>query len=650
MIITNLIFNNFGIYAGYNIFEFKSSKKVVLIGGMNGRGKTTFLEGVLLALYGANSFAYIESKYTSYGQYLKAHVNTLDKTLDTYIELEFKLENEERYVIRRSWSGISERPREKIQVKKDGKKNDFLTNNWSMFIESILPSALAGFFFFDGEKIAELAVENTNTQMKESIKMLLGISIIDRLNNDISKIVSKVKKNSREQNDIKELELLKEIKNKAYNELSILDKQILEVTEEFEETKKKLEKTEHDYISNGGNIVEQHKELFLERNRMAADIENIEESLISIAADKLPLILVKDLISNIQTQALKEHETKFMGYTLEKINRMYDSYINKFNQSNKDIKEFISYIKNEAKQESIEIIFDISEQTLFQINSLLNNSLIQIRDSMVNKVQKCNQYKDKIEEIDNYLNVDTDEKLLAKIYKNIKILEKRIIELEVIIEKYNKERTVLNGNLIRATSEYNKFVEKMLCDLENSDDDKRIMKYSHYAVQILSEYKLRLQHKKIGILSDTITKCYKMLSNKKNFINRIEVDANTLDFVYLNLDNKVVPKESLSAGEKQLMVISLLWSLAICSNKKLPVIIDTPLSRMDSIHRISLIKTYFPNASDQTIILSTDSEIDNKYYNIMKETVGDEFTLIYDEARKCSKIEKGYFIGEKNDN
>ena len=97
------------------------------------------------------------------------------------------------------------------------------------------------------------------------------------------------------------------------------------------------------------------------------------------------------------------------------------------------------------------------------------------------------------------------------------------------------------------------------------------------------------------------------------------------------------------------MVISLLWALAICSKKKLPVIIDTPLSRMDSNHRVSLITTYFPQASDQTIILSTDSEIDERYYNIMKDDVGDEFTLVYNDAMKCSTIEKGYFAGEFND-
>ena len=99
----------------------------------------------------------------------------------------------------------------------------------------------------------------------------------------------------------------------------------------------------------------------------------------------------------------------------------------------------------------------------------------------------------------------------------------------------------------------------------------------------------------------------------------------------------------MSAGEKQLMVIAILWALALCSKKKLPVIIDTPLSRLDSQHRSSIISTYFPNASDQTIILSTDTEIDYNYYEMMKDSVGDEFILVYSEETKSTTVKKGYF-------
>ena len=186
MIIKKLILHNFGIYAGDNVFSFKKTRKktVTLIGGMNGRGKTTFLEAVLLALYGSNSFAVIESKYKTYGHYLRAHTNIEDGTKDSFVELEFSM-NEENdnntYIINRSWNSESKHLKDKVSVRKNDVEDKFLAQNWGMFIESILPSGLANFFFFDGEKIAELAEGETNPQMKNSIKVLLGINVIDLL-------------------------------------------------------------------------------------------------------------------------------------------------------------------------------------------------------------------------------------------------------------------------------------------------------------------------------------------------------------------------------------------------------------------------------------------------------------------------------------
>ena len=97
------------------------------------------------------------------------------------------------------------------------------------------------------------------------------------------------------------------------------------------------------------------------------------------------------------------------------------------------------------------------------------------------------------------------------------------------------------------------------------------------------------------------------------------------------------------------MVISILWALAKCSKKKLPVIIDTPLSRLDSAHRTSLVTVYFPNASEQTIILSTDTEIDDTYYHMMEENVGDEFRLNYDEKTRSTTITSGYLNEVQHD-
>ena len=164
MIIKELKLYNFGVYAGDNVFEFVSNKPIVLVGGMNGRGKTTFLEAILLSLYGQNSFAYQESKFKSYGQYLKSYINLSDGSNEAAVELYFSLNSSEKetYRIKRAWNGLGQRIKEDITVYKNETINSFLTENWSMFIENILPSRLSNFFFFDGEKIAEMAVEDTD--------------------------------------------------------------------------------------------------------------------------------------------------------------------------------------------------------------------------------------------------------------------------------------------------------------------------------------------------------------------------------------------------------------------------------------------------------------------------------------------------------
>ena len=650
MIITKLTLHNFGVYAGDNTFEFQNHKPVVLIGGMNGRGKTTFLEAVLLALYGANSFAYTESKYATYGQYLRAYTNRADGSLYSYIELEFKLkdENTERYLIRREWSANGLRTREKISVKKDGESNKFLSDNWSMFVENILPSGLSNFFFFDGEKIAELAVENTNNQMKNSIKSLLGITVLDMLENDISRIISRTSKKSDNQMQTKELEHLRDKKNHAEVALQVADEKIQNILDSIEDAKKRLEKAKIEYSAKGGDIVTQRQDLFNQRSVLCAQIEQDKEQLITISAGELPLIMVRDLLNQILIQVEKEQDTKLMQFAIKKMHAALEGYVKGGEVDSSQVRSFITYMEDKAVREGTDIIFDISDHSLYQLHELVSHNLQTVKEQTLHIMADRVKKQKKLDEIDSYLSVDIDENALARLYKKIKTIEQEILDYEVLLATEKNGRSTLNGELIRATSEYNRYVETMLEQLELSDDADRILKYSHQAITVLEEYKIRLQKKKINVLADTMTSCYKKLANKKNLIEKIRMDPITLDFVYLNSEGELVPKESLSAGEKQLMVISMLWALGICSKKKLPVIIDTPLSRLDSNHRISLITTYFPQASDQTIILSTDSEIDGHYYEVMKENVGDEFTLVYDDEKKCSTIKKGYFVGELN--
>lgn len=645
MIIKELTLYNFGVYANTNTFEFNSNKPIVLIGGKNGRGKTTVLEAVLLSLYGSNSFSYKESKYSSYSKYLLSFVNESDGTKESYVEMSFVLDGSSKDVItvRRSWSGNKNIAKERILVKKNGVDDGFLTSNWSMYIENILPSALSSFFFFDGEKIAELAADKTNRNMINSIKALLGVTVLENLKNDIKRIISSIG-NADSNKLAEELEGLREKKNNAENELFNIDQRIDDLNQKKVEIEKKIEQQHIAFLKKGGDIASKRQDLFTELSDLKSKLYSIDESLVSLAASELPLNLVSGILCSINEDAEQELESMQLSNSVKAINSFYKEYSANQKRQSTTIKKFIDFINEKEKNNEKQVLYCLSDSAYYQIQNLvasrLDDSIKTLEDAVVSKFKVL----ERIEDIQNYLSIEIDEAAISKINKKINSLEAEKENLEAKIEVLIKERVHVNGECIKATSEFNRYVEGYIKELDSNEDNQRTVKYAYLAIKLLDEFQKRVQIDKIQDLAQVMTERYKMLANKGNLISRIEIDPVSLEFKYINSTGVEVQKEKLSAGEKQLMVIAMLWALAICSKKKLPVIIDTPLSRLDNEHRLSLINTYFPNVSEQTIILSTDSEVDDKYYNLMSNNVGDTFTLIYDDDKQQSTIKTGYYF------
>ena len=645
MIINRLTMHNFGVYAGTNIFEFTHKKPIVLIGGMNGRGKTTFLEAILLSLYGANSTAYKESKYNSYNQYLRSYVNRSHWSQSSYVELEFVLNEStnDTYVVRREWDALSKITKEKICVQQNGIYSEFLTKNWAMFVESILPSALSSFYFFDGEKIAELAVAKTDVQMKESIRSMLGITILEVLKKDLGRTIRRINKKGKSNEPSSKLDGLREERDQAISKLEQTDESVRLVAEKVETIQDELEELHKRYELQGGAVLEQRQKLIQKRAAIQTEITQNAESLIGMAATELPMVLVRDLISQIKLQAEDEHNDFIMQQALEQMDAYLSDFAGEHPDSTGASRAFVDFVRKQIEKNATHQIYEMSDHALFQINELVESTLQESIDHTKTVFSNKIALKRQLDEVDSYLTLDINENELAAIYDQIKTNEAKLIEAQVELNQLQQERSSVNAVVIAKTAEYNRDVETYLQKIELQEDSDRLLKYSNMALRMVDAYALELQKRKTGTLGKTITECYKKLANKKNLIQEIVMDAETLDLQYLDEKGDTVSKESLSAGEKQLMVIAILWALALCSKKKLPVIIDTPLSRLDSQHRASIISTYFPNASDQTIILSTDTEIDHNYYDMMKESVGDEFTLIYSEETKSTSIEKGYF-------
>ena len=124
---------------------------------------------------------------------------------------------------------------------------------------------------------------------------------------------------------------------------------------------------------------------------------------------------------------------------------------------------------------------------------------------------------------------------------------------------------------------------------------------------------------------------------------RIEISPVDYRLSLFDFSGNQVPSHQLSAGERQLLAVSILWGLSRASGRSLPAIIDTPLGRLDGHHRNKLVKNYFPKASHQVILLSTDQEIDEDLYSKIQKVTSQEYLIEYSQEHQSSEFQRGYF-------
>ena len=430
MIINRLTMHNFGVYAGTNIFEFTHKKPIVLIGGMNGRGKTTFLEAILLSLYGANSTAYKESKYNSYNQYLRSYVNRSHWSQSSYVELEFVLNEStnDTYVVRREWDALSKITKEKICVQQNGIYSEFLTKNWAMFVESILPSALSSFYFFDGEKIAELAVAKTDVQMKESIRSMLGITILEVLKKDLGRTIRRINKKGKSNEPSSKLDGLREERDQAISKLEQIDESVRLVAEKVETIQDELEELHKRYELQGGAVLEQRQKLIQKRAAIQTEITQNAESLIGMAATELPMVLVRDLISQIKLQAEDEHNDFIMQQALEQMDAYLSDFAGEHPDSTGASRAFVDFVRKQIEKNATHQIYEMSDHALFQINELVESTLQESIDHTKTVFSNKIALKRQLDEVDSYLTLDINENELRfqtgrKIYPEIQLFD-----------------------------------------------------------------------------------------------------------------------------------------------------------------------------------------------------------------------------------
>ena len=657
MIFQRIELYNYGPYCGRHEMDLSPSsngtnRSITLIGGLNGAGKTSILDAFRLVLYGSRARCASRGDLP-YKEFLRQSINHyVPGQKEASIELSFSYNaggEQRNYKVRRWWSVTPTAVNETLLVSRDGEPDHRLTSAWEEQVEEIIPLGISNLFLFDGEQVGELAKQDTPTpEVRAAIRSLLGFELIDRLTRDIDVLFTRKRK---EEADPKTRARIVEIEKKIGEETERLkdgENKNQKLREQLNEATEEEKRAQERFVSEGGELALAREELNTCKRKALVRIEMAEGQLRDLAAGISPLAVIEKLLGQVCQQVEEEIHLLTVGPFREALScrdqRLLEE-LQKMGISKSQVAKISFFLRNDLLEQydgktNGKILFGADSRVFGQIKEVLDVRLKEVRESIRSRKAELFDAEADAEGIEGKLVTSATGEALETLQEVLAISKGKVSALNCLIEESDNRIEELRRSIKRFTSELSNLCEANGEIFSKESLRNRILRESPRIKETLKVYQDRLCKKRIALLEDKVTKHFSYLIRKENFITCVKIDAETYCLSVFGIKGEEIPKNRLSAGEKQLLAVALLWGLADTSGRELPIVVDTPLGRLDSVHREHLVDRYFPNASHQVVVLSTDTEFDKKYTARLRKTgtIAREYLLSFDNKKKSTAV------------
>ena len=662
MIFTELVIENFGAYGGKHTINLRPENKdslhpIVLLGGMNGGGKTTLMDAIRLALYGSRARCSTRAKL-GYGEFLAQSVNSQATSGElTRIELSFE-DNFggiwQQFKITRAWDR-NVKEKDSLSIQREDRYDRNLEQNWDEYIENILPLGISNLFLFDGEQVKELAeLDTPPPPVVEAINNLLGLELAEKLAADLTVLVNRKRKaaaSKAQQLTIEEIETRlaakKDLREEIKQEKSNLEQQL-------KKSRKQRDRVTAKFNKEGGKIAEERNSLKAAIERLEAELIARRQELINLTNSRLPLVLIRPLLDKAIAQGNKELKSQQLQQAkniIEDRDNKLLNYLQNIAVTPEAIDKIQFFINTENKviddsiQDKAERYLNLTELQLQQLK-IDRDRVGEEIDSSSKIVGEINKLKNQIDATEAQLASAASPEDYQNLLNAVGKAQKEVDKLQTLLRYTNEKIDKTDREIERIEQELNRTLKNFSEEAIDKKDDEHIINSATQAQSKLKLFKEKLTLRKLNKLETEVKDCFLYLLHKTNLINRVTIDSDRFKLELYDCEGLPFPKQRLSAGEKQLLAIAFLWGLARVSGRNLPVAIDTPLGRLDSSHRSNLIERYFPSASHQVILLSTDTEIGETEVNNLRqqEAIAREYLLKYNPQQRQTTVEAGYFF------
>jgi DNA sulfur modification protein DndD len=660
MLIKRLKVENYKTYSNLDIdLDVKEDRPIILIGGENGGGKTTFFEAINGALYGLTINS--EQKFKELVNAGVANYQSSKISLEIHFSGKV-LHEEQQYLLSRTYMLNSEgKPVESVRLNMSGSIFQYGTATpialrqeqeaqVSKIIKANLPKELSRYFLFDAMEAGNLLKEDQlNRVIRENIENVMGFNKYLQL----AKTAQTLVENHTAQR------LVVEQEKKEYVAL-------LEQKKGFEARLSTAQKNQEDALTYSIH----NRELY-ESLKGGLNQETQIKSLI--------------LKAEAEIEAIHKKETQYRS-DLESFTKGMESYIFMPKLAEGLRNEVSLILKNKNEAESQQKGFLTKEQ-IEEVAKKITNYLLS--NNLANK-DLTNQ------EIANYLiqnngiaqnedaysfleisEVKVLESLVQGVYMNpFPTLTQQQIELNIAIahipmhlnqiESYKAQISGKDYNLLKTYEDNQQTIKRLSTEIHETEKEieKIAKRIAQFDIQASEEPDPKYEAlKKLKPFFEDVAN--KLLKTKKqqlevtmkkdlnlnlivyrDVIDRVELseDLKDLSFKIFHIAGNEIYLNQLNTASKQVVIQVLLKALHEYGDYDPPVMIDTVMGVLGKASRSTILENYFPQLSHQTILLSSDSEITKEEdLDKIESFIAKTYTLKRDKENQCTEVVEGYF-------
>lgn len=665
MRILDLSLHNVGVFRGREKFNVSPSmeadgtaRNLILIRGQNGVGKSTLFRAMALALYGSRALGEKVSR-KEYSDFIASGLHRSRNggpPSSDYgsigLGFEYVRSGQTLHIqIKREWSRSVNGGRETLSILCNGKAPEVDPADYQIWLDEFVPKGLEPLCFFDAEQMDTFAAAGeTNGFIGGALHRLLGINLASRLSADLERYTLTQGGSSKSIERLRTEVLEAHAAQVENNErLTRLQSALQALTEQQAVIEAELGVQEQLLASEGGTYSARRPQLEERLTVIQSEIDQANAEIHSLMSDLLPFCLAPKLCVALSRRLSRELELQRLitadlvweqrvakvkeALVSDKLwSGMKVSAKSKAAFANRLIRKLRAAPKDTLDRK---IVLNLAEAEHQQLQRWISQALQTLPEQARRTCHKLAELQSEARKTKADLQRVPDENAIAPIHAEI-------LRLEGVLDSLRTQKALLGEEItvveLRRNQEQKK-LQTLTEKLGKAQASERRIALADRSKLALRAYSDALLRQKLAQFEDELVVRFNSICRKDHLLDAVHINRTDFSIQLHRSRNQMLSLSELSAGERQLYALAVLWALRRVSNRELPLVLDTPLARLDKDHRHRLLFDYFPNVSQQVILFVTDSELNRTLMAESEPFVARIYRLLYDQEREETRVQ-----------